>query len=44
MVVQDAWNLPIRLDEDLDMTSSKLKGVKIDFGGVPNYYTAYFAS
>jgi peptide/nickel transport system substrate-binding protein len=44
LVEQDAWNLPIRLDENLDMMSSKLKGVKVDFGGVPNYYTAYFAS
>jgi peptide/nickel transport system substrate-binding protein len=44
MVEADAWNLPIRLDENLDMMSSKLKGVRDDFGGLPNYYTAYFAS
>jgi peptide/nickel transport system substrate-binding protein len=44
LVEADAWNLPIRLDETLDMMSSKLKGVKIDFGGVPNYYTASFTS
>jgi ABC-type transport system substrate-binding protein len=42
IVEQDAWNLPIRLDENLDMMSSKLKGVRVDFGGVPNYYPAYF--
>lgn len=41
IVEQDAWNLPIRLDENLDMMSSKLKGVHDDYGGVPNYYTAY---
>lgn len=44
IVEQDAWNLPIRLDENLDMMSSKLKGVRVDFGGVPNYYPAYFSS
>jgi peptide/nickel transport system substrate-binding protein len=44
IVEQDAWNLPIRLDEDLDMMSSRLKGVRDDFGGLPDYYTAYFAS
>jgi peptide/nickel transport system substrate-binding protein len=44
IIEQDAWNLPIRLDENLDMMSSKLKGVRDDFGGVPNYYTAYFTS
>lgn len=42
MIEQDAWNLPIRQNIWLDMTSSKLKGVHVDWGGVPNYYTAYF--
>jgi peptide/nickel transport system substrate-binding protein len=41
---RDAWNLPIRLDENLDMMSSKLKGVVDSWGGYPNYYTAYFTS
>jgi peptide/nickel transport system substrate-binding protein len=39
---RDAWNLPIRLDENLDMMSSKLRGVVDSWGGYPNYYTAYF--
>jgi ABC-type transport system substrate-binding protein len=44
LAVQDAWNLPIRQNIWLDMTSSKLKGVRVEFGGLPNYYTAYFTS
>jgi peptide/nickel transport system substrate-binding protein len=44
IVEHDAWNLPIRHNDWLDMMSSKLRGMRIDFGGVPNYYTAYFTS